>query len=201
MVYAEASACRFGSFRIALAEEVHELVTDGVRLHPVRLENRERQRPFFAQQAKQEVLGADVVVSQALRLFRRVKEDPGRLRAERNLDRRRHPVAPGHPRLDFTERVGIRQVRAGEKPSSQPDDVAQHTEEEVLGFNRVRAEVARLVPGKEQRPACAVGVAFEHVTAEVAAGFIALHSASATSDYRLVATDSMNELRTDDRPN
>ena len=117
----------------------------------------------LAQDAEQEVLGPDVVVQQPIRLLGGELQHALRLRAERDLDRRRHLLAEDGAALDFLADVLQGQARAGEDAARQPLALADQSEQQMLGFYRDAAELARLVTREEQDTPRPFGVSLEHV--------------------------------------
>ena len=75
---------------------------------------------FFAQQAQQQVLGADVLVIQPLGFFGRVGQHALALVAERQIDRGGHLLADGRVALDLLADGFHRRVRAEEAVGQAP---------------------------------------------------------------------------------
>ncbi len=84
-----------------LVQQLDDVLAHSVQAHPLLHEDRRRDRPFFAQNAQQEVLGANVVVQQPIRLFGGELQHPFRFRTERDLDRGRDFLAEDGAPLDF----------------------------------------------------------------------------------------------------
>ena len=111
---------------------------------------------------EQQVLGADVVVEQAVGFFGRKLQHALGFRAERDLDRGRDLLAEHRPAFDFLADVLERQVRARKDPAGQPFALANQAQKEMLGLNRDAAELTGLVAGEEENSPGPFGVPFEH---------------------------------------
>ena len=148
--------------RRLLVEERDDVLADGVEAHPLFHEDGRRHRALFAQDAEQQVLGADVVVQQAVGFFGRELQDALGFGAEGNLDRGRDLLAEHRPAFDFLADAFEGEVRAGEDPAGQALAFADQPEQEVLGLDRDAAELTRLVPREEQHPPRSFRIAFEH---------------------------------------
>ena len=122
--------------RRLLVEELDDVLADGVQAHPLFHQDGRRDRALFAQDAEQQVLGADVVVQQAVGLFGRELQDALGFRAERDLDRGRDFLAEHRAAFDFLADVLEGQVRAREDPARQALALANQAEQQVLGLNR-----------------------------------------------------------------
>ena len=133
-----------------------------LQAHPLFHEDGRRDRALFAQDAEQQVLGADVVVQQPVGLFGRELQHALGFGAERDLDRGRDLLAEHRAAFDFLADVFEGQVRAREDPARQPLAFANQAEQQVLGLNRDAAELAGLVAGEEENPPRPFGVPFEH---------------------------------------
>ena len=119
-------------------------------------------RALFAQDAEQQVLGADVVVQQPVGFLGGELQHALGFGAERNLDRGRDLLAEDRAAFDFLADVFEGEVRAREDPARQPFAFANQAEQEVLGLNRDAAELAGLIAGEEENPSRPFRVAFEH---------------------------------------
>ena len=75
--------------------------------------------PLFAQDAEQQMLGADVVVQQPVGLFGRELQHALGFGAERDLDRGRDLLAEDGAAFDFLADVFEGQVRARKDPARQ----------------------------------------------------------------------------------
>src|SRR6185436_16002540 len=147
-------------------------------------------RALLAQDAEQEVFGADVVVQEPVGFVGRELQDTLGLGAERNLDAGRDLLAEDRAPFDFLPDVLERQVRAGEDATGQALPLADEAQQQVLGFDRNASELAGLVPGEEENSSCPFGVPFEHpayLRYEVVLGGIApptMHRLYGISAYR-----------------
>ena len=143
-------------------EERDDVLTDGVQAHALFEENRGGHRALLAQDAEQQVLGADVVVEQPVGLLGGELQHALRLGAERDLHRRGDLLAEDRAAFDFLADVFEREVRARKNAARQPFPFANQPEQQVLGLDRDAAELAGLVAGEEQHPSSPFGVPFEH---------------------------------------
>ena len=148
--------------RRLLVEQRDDVLADGVEAHPLFHEDGRRDGALFAQDAEQQVLGADVVVQQPVGFFGRELQDALGFRAERNLDRGRDLLAEHRAPFDFLADAFEGQVRAGEDPARQPLALANQPQQEVLGFDRDAAELTGLVAREEEHAPRSFRVAFEH---------------------------------------
>jgi hypothetical protein len=69
-----------------LVQELDDVFPYGMQPHPLLHQDAGGHGPFFAEDAEQQVLGADVVVEQAIRFLCGKLQDALRLRTERDLD-------------------------------------------------------------------------------------------------------------------
>ena len=145
-----------------LVQQLDDVFAHGIEAHPLFHEDGGRDRALFAQDAEQQVFGADVVVQQAVRFFGRELQHPLGFGAERDFDGRRHLLAEDGPPFDLFPDVLEGQVRAGKNAARQSFAFTNQPEQQVLGLNRDRAELARLVSGEEQNATRSFSVAFEH---------------------------------------
>ena len=145
-----------------LVQQLDDVLADGVEAHPLFHEDRRRDRPLLAQDAEQQVLGADVVVQQPIGLFGRELQHALGFGAEGNLDRGGDLLAEDRPAFDFLADVLEREVRAREDAAGQPLAFANQAEQEVLGLDRDAAELAGLVTGEEEDSPGPFRVPFEH---------------------------------------
>ena len=148
--------------RRLFVQQLDDVLADGVQPHPLFHEDRRGDRPLLAQDAEQQVLGADVVVQQAVGFFGRKLQHALGFRAERDLDRGRDLLAEHRPAFDFLADVLERQVRAREDPAGEPFALANQAQQEVLGLDRDAAELTGLVAGEEENSPGPFGVPFEH---------------------------------------
>src|SRR5262249_24153250 len=148
--------------RRLLVEQLDNVLAYGVQPHPLFHEDGGRHRPLLAEDAEEQVLGADVVVQEAVRFFGRKLQNALGFRAERNLDRGRDLLADHRSSFDFLPDVLERQMRAREDPAGQPFAFADESQEEVLGLNGDAAELTGLVPSEEEHSSGPFRVPFEH---------------------------------------
>ena len=139
-----------------------DVLADGVEAHPLFHQDRRRDRALLAQDAEQQVLGADVVVQQPIGFLGRKLQHPLGFGAERDLDRGRDLLAEDRAAFDFLADVLQRQVRARENPAGEPLAFPNQAEQQVLGLNGDAAELAGLVSGEEEDSPGPFGVPFEH---------------------------------------
>ena len=145
-----------------LVQELDDVLADRGEAHPLLRQDGGGDGPLLAQDAEQEVLGADVVVQQPLGFLGRELQDALGLGAERDLDRGRDLLAEDRPALDFLADVLEGQVRAGEDAAGQALALADQAQQQVLGLDRDAPELAGLVAGEEEHPPRPFGVPFEH---------------------------------------
>ena len=136
--------------RRLLVEERDDVLADGIEAHPLFEQDGRRHRALFAQDAEQEVFGADVVVQQAVGLFGGKLQHALGFGAERELDRGRHLLAEDRPAFDFLPDIFEREMGAGKNPAGQPFAFANQAEQQVLGLNRDASELTGLVTGEEE---------------------------------------------------
>ena len=148
-----------------LVQELDDVLAHGVQAHPLLHQDAGRHRPLLAEQAEQQVLGADVVVEEPVGFLGGVLQDPLGLAAEGNLDRGRDLLAEDRPAFDVLADAVERQVRALEDPAGQTLAFTDQPEQQVLGLNRDAAELTRLVAGEEQNPPRSFRVPLEHPAA------------------------------------
>ena len=115
-----------------------------------------------AQQAEQDVLGADVRVHQPLGFFLGVLQDPLGLVAERDLDRGGELLPERAAALQFGLQQIHRDVGPGEQLARRLLAFFQQAEQDVLGADPLAALLAGLVTGQEQDPFGLFGEFFEH---------------------------------------
>ncbi len=148
--------------RRLLVQQLHDVLADGVQPHPPLHQDGRGHRALLAQDAEQQVLGADVVVQQPVGLLGRELQHPLGFGAEGDFDRGGHLLAEHGPPLDLLADVVQGQVRAGEDPARQPLAFADQPQQQVLGLDRDAAELAGFVTGEEENSPRPFGVAFEH---------------------------------------
>ena len=113
------------------------------------------------------MLGADVVVEQAIGFFRRELQHALGFGAERDFDRGRDLLAEDRAAFDFLADVFEGQVRARENPAGQAFSFADQAKKQVLGLDRDASELACFVAGEEEHPPRSFGVPLEHPAAYV----------------------------------
>ena len=116
---------------------------------------------LLAQQAQQQVLGADVLVIEPLGFFRAIGQHALALVAQREIDGRGNLLPNGGVPLDLLADGIHRGVRA-EEPVGQRLILPKQTQQQVLGFDVRAAELAGLIPREKDHPACFLRVAFKH---------------------------------------
>jgi len=166
-----------------LVQQRDDVFAHGVEPHPLFHEDGRRNRTLLTKDAQQQMLGTDVVVEQAIGLFRRKLQHPLRFRAERDLDRRRDLLAEYGASFDFLADTFERQVGPGKNTAREPFALPNQPKKEVLGFNGNAPELARFVARKEQHAARSFRIAFEHPVTYVEAG-LTLLSLYGTGPFR-----------------
>ena len=116
---------------------------------------------LFAQQAEQQVLGADVLVVQALGFLGAIRQHALALVAERQIDRGRNLLADGGVAFDLLADGFDGRVRP-QKAVGQRLVFAQQAEQQVLGFDIRAAELAGLVTREEDDPPGFFRITFKH---------------------------------------
>ena len=116
---------------------------------------------FLAQQAEQQMLRPDVLVAQPLGLFRRIGQHPLALVGERQVHAGRDLFADGGVRLNLLANRLHRGVRAQEAVG-QRLVLAQQAQQQVLGLDIGRAELAGLIPREEDHAPRLLRIAFKH---------------------------------------
>jgi len=147
---------------VFFVQQLDDVLAHGVEAHPLFHEDRRRHRSLLAEDPQKEVLGADVVMEQAVGFFCRKLQNALGFRAERDFDRGGDLLAEDRAAFDFLADVLERQMRASEDPAGKPLALANQSEQEVLGLNRNAAELTGLVAGEEKYSSSPFGVAFEH---------------------------------------
>ena len=170
--------------RRLLVEQLDDVLADGVEAHPLFHEDGRRDRALFAQDAEQQVLGADVVVQQPIGLFGGELQHALGFGAERDLDRGRDLLAEHRAAFDFLADAFEGQVRAREDPARQPLALANQAQQQVLGLNRDAAELGGLVAGEEKHAPRSFRVAFEHPVVPMGKGGNYLPSLYGNRAYR-----------------
>ena len=148
--------------RRLLVQQLHDVFAHRVEPHPLFHEDGRRHGTLFAQDAEQQMFGADVVVQQPIRFLGGKLQHALGFGAERNLDGGRDLLAEDGAALDLLPDVLEGQVRPGKNAAGQPFAFADQPEQQVLGLNRDRAKLAGFVSGEEQNATRSFSVAFEH---------------------------------------
>ena len=105
--------------RRLLVEQLDNILADGVQAHPLFHEDGRGHRALLAKDAEQQVLRADVVVEQPVRLFGGKLKDPFGFGAERYLDRGGDFLPENRAAFYFFSNGLERQVRAGKDAAGQ----------------------------------------------------------------------------------
>ena len=120
---------------------------------------------LFAQQAEQQMFGADVLVREALGLFSGVGEHALAFVRERQVDGGRDLLANGGVAFNLFADGFDRGMRA-KKAVGERLVFAQQAEQQMLGLDVRRAELAGLVPREEDDAPRFFCIAFEHDSSE-----------------------------------
>src|SRR6266851_4921776 len=118
---------------------------------------------LFAQDAEEQMLGADVLVAEALRFFRRHIKDALALRAERHFDGGRDALANSDAAFDLFayrfDRALLAQETVGQRLV-----LAHQAEQQMLGLDVRAAILAGFVPRKKYDASRFLCITFEHVS-------------------------------------
>ncbi len=120
----------------------------------------------LADEAEQDVLGADVVVAELQRLAQRQLEHLLGARRERDVPRR-HERALADEVLDLRVDVLKRDAQRLERLGGDAVLLADESEQQVLGADVVLVEHARFFLGVDHDPARLLGESLEHVSASL----------------------------------
>jgi hypothetical protein len=123
------------------------------------------ERPRLTEDAQQQMLGADVMVSQKVRLLRSGLQDLAGFGAEWDLGRGWELLANGSSRRDLLPDPGEGYMRAHEKSARPPLAFAQQAKQQMLCFDLPTTDLIGFVAGKEERAPRPLAVAFEHFRA------------------------------------
>ena len=148
--------------RRLLVQQLHDVVAHRVQPHPLFHQDGGRHGSLFAQDAEQQVLGADVAVEELVRFFGRVLQHALRLAAEGDLHRRGDLLAEHRAPFDFLADAVERQVRALEDSAGQTLAFTDEPQQEMLRLNRDAPELAGFISREEENPSRPFRVAFEH---------------------------------------
>ena len=146
----------------ALGQDADHLVADLVEVHAEGLQDARRDAFALADEAKQQVLRADVVVPEAARLVDGELDHALGPRRQADLSDDR-PVAPPDDELDRGPHLGQLDVHVLEHARRDTLALAHEAEKQVLGADVVVVEPLGLVLGKRQDLARAVGELVEPV--------------------------------------
>ena len=138
-----------------------QLLADGGEAQAALVQNFGGKALFFAQQAQQQVLGADVLVRQALGFLRRIGQHALALVGERQVHRGRNLFPDGGVAFNLLADRLHRGVRAQET-IGQRLVFAQQAQQQVLGLDVRRTELAGLVAGEEDDAPGFFRIPFEH---------------------------------------
>src|SRR6266852_5486237 len=116
------------------------------------------------------MLGADVLVAETLRFFRRHIKDALALRAERHFDGGRDALADGNAGFDLLANRFDRALLAQETVG-QGFVLAHQAEQQMLGLDVRAAILAGFVPCKKDDASRFLGITFEHVSSLLPQGY------------------------------
>ena len=105
--------------RRLFVQQLHDVFADLMEAHPLFHQDGGGYRPLFTQDAKQKVLGANVVVQQPIRFFSRKLQHTLGFGTERNLHRGGNLFAEDGSSFDFFADVFEREVGTRENPAGQ----------------------------------------------------------------------------------
>ena len=120
-----------------------------------------REALLLAQQAQQQVLGANVLVREPLSLFSGIGQDALALVAQRKVNRGGDLFANRRVGLDLLADGIDRGVRP-KKPVGQCLVLADQAQQQVFSLDVWAAKLAGLVAGEEDHPPGFFGVTFKH---------------------------------------
>src|SRR6266436_5419062 len=118
---------------------------------------------FFAQDAQQQMLGADMLMAEPFRFFCRHIKDALALRAQRHFHRSGNPFANRDARFDLFANRFDRPLLP-QKSVRQRLVLAHQAEQQMLRLDVRAAVLAGFVPRKEYDPTRFLCVPFEHVS-------------------------------------
>jgi hypothetical protein len=130
-------------------------VADLVEVHAETLEDAGGDALALADEAEEQVLGADVVVAEAARLVDRQLDDPLRPRRQPDLADDRS-VAPADDELDRGPDLRQLDVHVLQDARGDALALADEAEQQMLGADVVVVEPLRFVLSKRQDLACSV---------------------------------------------
>ena len=144
-----------GTGRGRLRQDADDLVADLVEVDAEALEDAGGDALAFADEAEQQMLGADVVVAEAAGLVDRELDDPLRARRQADLADDR-PIAAADDELDGGPDLGQLDVHVLEDARGDTLALADEAEQQMLGADVVVVEPLRFVLSKRQDLASAV---------------------------------------------
>ena len=144
-----------------LALGTRQFLPNGGEPQPALVQDLRGEALLFAQQAEQQVLGADVLVVQPLGLFGAVGQNALAFVAQRKIHGGGNLFPDGGVPFDLLADRLHRGVRAQE-PVRQRLVFAQQAQEQVFGLNVGTAELAGLVPREEDYPPRLLRVTLKH---------------------------------------
>ena len=147
---------------LALFEDRDRLFADAVDVEALGGEDARGGRRLDAQDADQQMLGADVLVEHRLRFVRGVREDLFRLLGKRQFGRRGDAVDEEPVAFHLAADLLRLDVEAGEDLLDDLLPLAEDAEEDVLGLDDAGAELRCFVSGEEECAAGFLVVFFEH---------------------------------------
>src|SRR5467141_2320195 len=118
---------------------------------------------FFAQDAEEQMLGADVLMTEALRFFRRHVKDALALRAERHFDGRRDALADGDAGFDLFA-YGFDRALLPQETIGQGLVLEHQAEQQMLRLDVRTAILAGFVPREKYDASRLLCITFEHVS-------------------------------------
>ena len=139
-----------------------QFFADGGEPQPALVQDFGGEALFFAQQAEQQMLGADVLVVQPLGFFGAIGQHALAFVAERQIDGSGNLFANGGVPFDLLADGFDGGVRPQE-PVGQCFVFAQQAQEQMLGFDVRTAELAGLVPREEDHPPRFFRVTLKHI--------------------------------------
>jgi hypothetical protein len=157
----EDSRCpRCGCFFLAGARQ---FFADGRKPQAALVQNLGGKALFFAQQTQQQMLGANVFVRKPFRLFRGIGQHALAFIAQGQIDRSRDLLPDRGVAFDlFADRFHRRM--GAQETVGQGLIFAQQSEQQVLGLNIRRPELAGLVARKKDDAPGFLRIAFKHIT-------------------------------------
>ena len=148
--------------RRLFVQQLDDVLAHAREAHALLVQDRRGDRALFAQEAEQQVLGADVGVQQPVGFFGRELQHALGVRAEGDVDRRRDLLAEDRAAFNLLADAVERQVRARENAARQPFAFANQSEQQMLGLDRRAAHLGRFVAREEQHASRPFGIAFKH---------------------------------------